>query len=258
MFILARQNADGGFGTYERRRGPTWLEALNPSEMFGQCMTERSYIECTASCVAALAELRSAHPPLATPAVERAIGRGVHFLRASQRPDGAVLGFWGINVSYGIFHFVKGLRAAGVGPGRPGSRRRRALAGRRPAGGRRVGGASPRQPRGALRRAPREPGGDDELGAARAPGDPAAPGAEPIERGVAWLIARQLPDGGWPPEAVNGVFFGSAMLDYRLYRSYFPTWALARHAALTGVRFQEAADKAPDAAGARFAEHAQS
>jgi hypothetical protein len=30
---------------------------------------------------------------------------------------------------------------------------------------------------------------------------------------------------------VNGVFFGSAMLDYRLYQSYFPTWALSRHAA---------------------------
>ena len=30
------------------------------------------------------------------------------------------------------------------------------------------------------------------------------------------------------------MFFGTAMLDYRLYRSYFPAWALARHAALTG------------------------
>ena len=29
-FILARQNADGGFGTYERRRGSRLLEALNP------------------------------------------------------------------------------------------------------------------------------------------------------------------------------------------------------------------------------------
>ena len=47
-FILDRQNADGGFATYERRRGATWLERLNPSEMFGDCMTELSYIECTA------------------------------------------------------------------------------------------------------------------------------------------------------------------------------------------------------------------
>ena len=26
-FILSRQNADGGFGTYERRRGSSWLAA---------------------------------------------------------------------------------------------------------------------------------------------------------------------------------------------------------------------------------------
>jgi lanosterol synthase len=55
------------------------------------------------------------------------------------------------------------------------------------------------------------------------------PDAEPVRRGIAWLIARQADAGGWPPEAVNGVFFGSAMLDYRLYRSYFPAWALARY-----------------------------
>jgi lanosterol synthase len=48
---------------------------------------------------------------------------------------------------------------------------------------------------------------------------------------VAWLTAAQRPDGSWPQQAVNGIFFGSAMLDYRLYKSYFPAWALARHAA---------------------------
>jgi lanosterol synthase len=44
-----------------------------------------------------------------------------------------------------------------------------------------------------------------------------------------WLRERQNPDGSWPREAVNGVFFGSAMLDYRLYRIYFPAWAMARY-----------------------------
>jgi lanosterol synthase len=59
------------------------------------------------------------------------------------------------------------------------------------------------------------------------------PGTAPVRRGVAWLAAAQRPDGSWPRQAVNGVFFGSAMLEYRLYKSYFPAWALARHAALT-------------------------
>jgi lanosterol synthase len=56
------------------------------------------------------------------------------------------------------------------------------------------------------------------------------PGAEPICRGIAWLREQQKT--GWRQDAVTGVFFGTAMLDYRLYRSYFPAWALARHAAL--------------------------
>jgi squalene cyclase len=52
-----------------------------------------------------------------------------------------------------------------------------------------------------------------------------------VERGIAWLCARQETGGGWPPGPVNGVFFGTAMLDYRLYPAYFPAWALARYAA---------------------------
>jgi lanosterol synthase len=62
------------------------------------------------------------------------------------------------------------------------------------------------------------------------------PDAPPIARGVAWLRAQQRDDGSWPAGAVNGVFFGTAMLDYRLYKSYFPTWALGRSARASGGR----------------------
>ena len=55
---------------------------------------------------------------------------------------------------------------------------------------------------------------------------------EAVERGIAWLIARQQENGGWPRQGVNGVFFGAAMLDYRLYPIYFPAWALARYVRL--------------------------
>ena len=59
------------------------------------------------------------------------------------------------------------------------------------------------------------------------------PRSDAVSRGLAWLRQKQQPDGSWPQQAVNGVFFGSAMLDYRLYKSYFPAWALTRAAALT-------------------------
>jgi lanosterol synthase len=60
-----------------------------------------------------------------------------------------------------------------------------------------------------------------------------------VERGIAWLCARQEAGGGWPPGPVNGVFFGTAMLDYRLYPAYFPAWALARYAARPETRETE-------------------
>ncbi len=57
-FILSRQNPDHGFGTYERTRGPAFLEKLNSTEMYAGCMTDFSHPEPTASCVAALARFR--------------------------------------------------------------------------------------------------------------------------------------------------------------------------------------------------------
>jgi lanosterol synthase len=69
---------------------------------------------------------------------------------------------------------------------------------------------------------------------ARSAKDPA------VRRGIAWLLQAQKADGSWDPGAVAGVFFGSAMLDYRYYREYFPLWALARY------RRQACADLAPE------------
>ncbi|MDI7268893.1 MAG: hypothetical protein QME96_12960, partial [Myxococcota bacterium] len=52
--ILGRRDGSGGFSSYEERRGSALLGAINPSEMFDDCMIDRPYVECTASCVRAL------------------------------------------------------------------------------------------------------------------------------------------------------------------------------------------------------------
>src|SRR5699024_6756714 len=83
-FILRCQNRDGGFGSYEARRTELSLEALNPSEMFLDCMTEGSYVECTASCAAALALHMERFPSHALRGrVSRALARAEGHLRAS-------------------------------------------------------------------------------------------------------------------------------------------------------------------------------
>ena len=65
-FILRCQSPDGGFGSYERRRVRMSLEWLNPAEMFGDSMTEASYVECTASSIVALSTMARERPGLLT------------------------------------------------------------------------------------------------------------------------------------------------------------------------------------------------
>jgi lanosterol synthase len=225
-FLLARQNRDGGFSTYERIRGPAWLDRCNPSEMFRDCMTEHSYVECTASAVEAMATVRLVYPGLFDGRIEPALEPAISFLKRSQLPDGSFPAAWGIHFTYSIFHVVKALRAAGLSS--DDSAISRALdwlkENQRADGGwgehfstSLTGGYVPHpQP---------QPVMTSWALLALAEGDPSC---EAVQRGQRLLESLQRDDGSWPRGAVNGVFFGTAMLDYRLYHAYFPTWALAR------------------------------
>jgi lanosterol synthase len=182
--------------------------------------------------VAALARVRAARPDLAGGRLDEPIARGVRLLRARQREDGSYAGFWGVNFTYAIFHVVEALRAAGVPPEDPAIARAAEwlLGKQKPDGGWGEHFSSCLHDRYV-----EHPHSQAAMTAwallalceAIDPHDPA------IARGVACLRALQLPDGSWPRQAQSGVFFNTAMLDYRLYKDVFPTWALARYARLS-------------------------
>jgi lanosterol synthase len=225
-FILSRQNADGGFGTYERRRGGAMLERLNPSEMYGSCMTERTNLECTSSAIKALTHFRAAYPGLPG-TIEIAIHRGVRFLCRQQRGDGCWPGFWGVNFTYAMFHVLQALRAAGLSVTDP--RLRKAanwLIARQHADG----GWGEQYTGCSHDRFVDRPESQvvQTSWAVLALMEVMPVAAEPIRRGIGWLRSKQKEDGSWEQQGVTGVFIGTAMLDYRLYPSYFPVWALAR------------------------------
>ncbi len=233
-FILSRQNRDGGFGSYDASRAPLWLEMLNPSEMFTRCMTDQSYIECTGSCITALARFRAAVPAHTPNRITRAIARGVRFLLSRQRPDGAFPGSWGIYLTYGTFHAVRGLRAAGIPVHSPALCRAAECLLRYQM----FDGGWGEHFEGCLRQKYTEHPQSQatmtswavlaliEIVGAMHPA---------VKRGAEWLMRHQGTDGAYAREAVNGVFFGTAMLDYERYRAYFPVWALGRYSACQPV-----------------------
>ncbi len=233
-FILRCQNADGGFGSYEARRvDGLSIDWLNPSEMFGACMTERSYVECTSSCTTALSVFRSRYPALRTAELDAAIGRAASRLRATQQPDGSFEGMWGVHFIYGTMFGVRGLLAAGVPTVDPAIRRACAwlLERQRPDGGwgEHWSGVIER------RYVPHDEAQVVQTAwALTALLEAEEPDFDAIERGAHFLARTQRADGTWPKQDPEGIFFHTALLDYRLYRAYFPPWALglfARRAA---------------------------
>ena len=226
-FILSRRNADGGFGTYERARAPRVLERLNTTELYADCMTDFSHPEPTASCVSALTRFSRDYPGFRATEVQAAIRGGIRHLRSRQRADGSYPGSWGINFTYGTCFVLEALLTAGVPPGDPAV----ASAVRWLRGTQKPDGGWGEHYSGCLTRTYAEHRESQaamtawamlSLTRAARPGDPAA------RRAAECLTAmRSLEGGGWPRQAASGVFFRTAVLDYRLYKEVFPTWALA-------------------------------
>ena len=50
-----------------------------------------------------------------------------------------------------------------------------------------------------------------------------------IDRGIQFLMSKQLPSGDWVQEGITGVFNRSCGITYTAYRNVFPIWALGRY-----------------------------
>ncbi|NOK33273.1 2,3-oxidosqualene cyclase [Corallococcus exercitus] len=222
-FILSLQNRDGGWATYERQRGPRWLERFNPSDVFAGIMVDPSYVECTSACVQALAAWRKAHPEAP---VGRAIARGADFLRRQQRPDGSWEGAWGVCFSYGTWFGVTGLVAAGAKAGDPALRGAVAFL----KAHQREDGSWSETIQGCRERRWVEGRTGHAVTTSWAVLSLVAAGDgehDATKRGVAWLRATQGPHGQWPPEPLAGVFSRTCAIHYDAYLRIFPLWALS-------------------------------
>ena len=224
-FMLRCQNRDGGFGSYESKPSLVDLEWMNPAEMFGESMTEKSYVECTASCLAAIAAVASHDPKLVSREAKNAMGRGHIWLRREQQDDGSWRGVWGVQFIYGTMFGIRGLLATGAHESDPAVRtaanwlldRQHSDGGwgEHHSGcyeGRFVDHHESQVIHTAWALIALLESNDSNWAA--------------ISRGIEYLVCAQGADGAWPRQDMAGVFFRMALLDYVLYRQYFPLHAL--------------------------------
>jgi squalene-hopene/tetraprenyl-beta-curcumene cyclase len=152
---------------------------------------------------------------------------GLRWLLDEQEPDGAWFGRWGANLVYGTGAALPALRAAGIGRDHPAVRNGvgfllgvqnddggwgEDLRGYRDPDWRARGTSTASQTAWAL----------IGLHAAGETGDG-------VRRGLRWLLANQLPDGGWDEPQYTGTGFpGDFYINYHLYRMVFPVMALGR------------------------------
>ncbi|MDC0685086.1 prenyltransferase/squalene oxidase repeat-containing protein [Sorangium atrum] len=225
-FILRCQNPDGAFGTYEPRKTQSTLEWLNPAEMFSASMTEHSFVECTASCIAALRAARGRLDPDLRVRSEKAVQRAVGWLVGQQRRDGSWPGFWGVHFIYGTLFGIRGLASAG-GHEKAVARGCEWLVARQNQDGGwgehhdgcRSGTYTPHPESQAIQTAwallALIEGGSSEHAA--------------LDAAALYLARTQSMDGTWPEQDHVGVFFRTALIQFPLYRTYFPLWALAAY-----------------------------
>nr|QIJ55911.1 squalene--hopene cyclase [uncultured bacterium] len=240
QFMLRGQNRDGGFGSYEAQRSVIGLEWLNPAEMFGESMTEHSYVECTASCLAALAACKKHFPDTTDQAVTDAMSRASAWLRRTQASDGSWRGVWGVQFIYGTSFGIRGLLAAGARPGDPALR----LACRWLLDRQRGDGGWGEHYSGCFTGqyiAHDESQVVQTAWALIALLEADDPNWAAISRGARFLLDTQNADGAWPKQDMAGVFFRTALLDYVLYRQYFPLHALALYEQRRRTRLELAA-----------------
>ena len=156
--------------------------------------------------------------------------RGVEYLLREQEKDGSWFGRWGTNYIYGTWSALVALNAANVDRNSPAVRKavEWLLAKQRSDGGWGEDGRSywSDQPRGEAKESTASQTAWAVLGLMAA-GEVKHPA---VERGIAYLLARQNDAGLWDEELYTAVGFPRVFyLRYHGYRAFFPLWALARY-----------------------------
>uniref|UniRef100_A0A674J2A3 Terpene cyclase/mutase family member n=1 Tax=Terrapene triunguis TaxID=2587831 RepID=A0A674J2A3_9SAUR len=233
--LLSMRNPDGGFATYETKRGGRLLELLNASEVFGDIMIDYCYVECTSAVVQALKHFHEAFPEHRAREVRETLRKGLEYCRRVQRADGSWEGSWGVCFTYGTWFGLEALACLqhtyqnGAACREVAQACQFLVSKQMEDGGWGEDFESCEQ-----RRYVQSPTSQIHNTCWALLGLMAVryPDVGVLEKGIKVLIDKQLPNGDWPQENISGVFNKSCAISYTSYRNVFPIWALGRFARL--------------------------
>lgn len=224
--LLTMQNASGGFASYENIRGSKHLEYLNSAEVFGRIMVEYDYPECTTAVVTALSLFSTHDPEYRKADIAKTLDGAMGYIRNAQRPDGSWYGSWGICFTYAGMFALESLASVGE-TYETSDRARRAceffLEKQKEDGG---WGESYKSCETCQYKQHANSQVVQTCWAVIGLMHAEYPDREPIERAIRLVMSRQLPQGGWAQEAIEGVFNKSCMISYPNYKYIFPIKAL--------------------------------
>jgi len=219
-WLLGMQSRSGGWGAFDRNNTQTWTRDI-PFADFGEVIDPPS-ADVTAHILECFGRVGRRIG-------DRAVDRGLAYLKREQEPDGAWFGRWGSNLTYGIGGVIPALEAIGEDMAAPYVRRavEWLFAHQNDDGGwgEKIEGYYDPAWRG------RGPSTASQTAWALlgliAAGEA---GHEAAVRGIAYLVETQRPDGGWNEEIFTGTGFPTDfMIRYHLYRDIFPLMALGRY-----------------------------
>jgi squalene-hopene/tetraprenyl-beta-curcumene cyclase len=223
-WVISLQCSNGGWAAFDadvQRQALTYVPYADHNAMLDPAC---------ADITGRVLEMLGRFPSLrAEPRVDRAIQRGIQFLKDEQEDDGSWYGRWGVNYIYGTWQTLKGLMAVGENPRAPYIRRAVAWleARQNPDGGWGESCASYGDPKMSGRGASTASQTAWAVMGLASAGEARSSAAR---RGIDYLLSTQLPDGSWEEAAFTGTGFpGVFYLKYHYYRVYFPLFALAYH-----------------------------
>jgi squalene-hopene/tetraprenyl-beta-curcumene cyclase len=218
-WLLSMQNRDGGWGAFDHENNRQFLNNIPFADH--NAMLDPSTADVTARVIECLGQM-------GWPANDPAVERGRAFLRHDQTRDGSWFGRWGVNYIYGTSGVLRALETLGVSKQAECQRAANWLRSVQNADGgfgeSILSYADPSLKGQGKSTASQTAWALIGLLAVAGPNDPA------VERGIAWLVEHQNPDGSWDEAEFTGTGFPCVFyLKYHYYRNSFPLYALARY-----------------------------